>query len=147
MPRWHCHEPQDHMRRIHVDCAVLLSQSAFNILSMIKAMVCSEARLCTPAPTSHPHAVVCAPQIEMSRMDMAAWPGRTHAYLQVPVLYPFGHGLTYTSSRTTDVRALKGSEGQMRGFQVAVQNTGGELQELSLEADVAGGGNGFPVDG
>jgi hypothetical protein len=36
-------------------------------------------------------------QIDARSMDMRAWPGRTHRFLQVPVLYEYGYGLSYTS--------------------------------------------------
>lgn len=35
--------------------------------------------------------------VKSASMDMAAWPGRTHRYLQEPPLYPFGHGLSYST--------------------------------------------------
>jgi len=35
--------------------------------------------------------------IEESSMDMRSFPGRTHSFVQVPVLFPFGYGLSYTS--------------------------------------------------
>lgn len=34
-------------------------------------------------------------QSDMRSMDMRAFPGRTHRFLQVPVLYEFGFGLSY----------------------------------------------------
>jgi beta-glucosidase len=36
-------------------------------------------------------------------MDMRAYPGRTHRYVQVPVLYEFGYGLSMTQWRYTDL--------------------------------------------
>ena len=70
-------------------------------------------------------------QVPMSRMDMAAWPGRTHAYLQVPVLYPFGHGLSYTSFNTTAVRSMVGQDGSLTGFEVDVINTGERMMSMA----------------
>ena len=35
-------------------------------------------------------------QIEETNMNMREFPGRTHAFLQVPVLFKFGFGLSYT---------------------------------------------------
>eukprot|EP00887_Chlorella_sp_A99_P002667 scaffold6.g2667.t1 len=34
-------------------------------------------------------------QVDMDDMRMRPWPGRTHRFLRVPPLYPFGHGLSY----------------------------------------------------
>lgn len=36
-------------------------------------------------------------QIAMTNMHMRGWPGRTHRFLQVPVLFPFGYGLSYAA--------------------------------------------------
>lgn len=36
-------------------------------------------------------------QADFHSMDMRAWPGKTYRFLQVPPLYPFGHGLSYTA--------------------------------------------------
>ncbi|GAB4820706.1 hypothetical protein N2152v2_007752 [Parachlorella kessleri] len=36
-------------------------------------------------------------QVDMGDMRMRPWPGRTHRFLQVPPLYPFGHGLSYAT--------------------------------------------------
>lgn len=63
----------------------------------------------------------------MSEMDMRAWPGRTHRYLQVPVLYPFGHGLSYTTWAYSSLVAspLPQENGQPRlRIQISLQNTG-----------------------
>ena len=35
--------------------------------------------------------------IPETSMDMRSFPGRTHSFVQVPVLFPFGYGLSYTS--------------------------------------------------
>lgn len=35
--------------------------------------------------------------IKMTDMRMRAWPGRTHRFLKVPAVFPFGYGMSYTS--------------------------------------------------
>ncbi|KAG2501341.1 hypothetical protein HYH03_001131 [Edaphochlamys debaryana] len=46
--------------------------------------------------------------IAMTNMAMRPWPGRTYRYLQVPVLFPFGHGLSYSCFNYSALRtALK----------------------------------------
>ena len=63
----------------------------------------------------------------MSDFDMRAWPGRTHRYLQVPVLYPFGHGLSYTtfaySHLIAEQSTLSNGERTINAT-VRLQNTG-----------------------
>ena len=54
-------------------------------------------------------------------MDMRAFPGRTHRFLQVPVLFPFGFGLSYTAFEY--VGALRFSPSTRR-VSVTVRNTG-----------------------
>lgn len=44
--------------------------------------------------------------IGMGDMDMVTWPGRGYRHLAVPVLYPFGHGLSYTRMRYSHLRAV-----------------------------------------
>ena len=44
--------------------------------------------------------------IGMGDMDMVKWPGRGYRHLAVPVLYPFGHGLSYTRMRYSHLRAV-----------------------------------------
>lgn len=55
---------------------------------------CNTAPTCACPPTRLPGA---SPQISMADMRMRPYPGRTHRFLQVPVLYPFGHGLSYAT--------------------------------------------------
>ena len=66
-----------------------------------------------------------AAQISMADMDMQRWPGRTYRYLQVPVLYPFGHGLSYTTFKYSNLVAafLENSEGALQ-VDVDIVNTG-----------------------
>ena len=63
----------------------------------------------------------------MSEMDMRAFPGRTHRYVQVPVLYPFGHGLSYTTWNYSGLETEVHSLGDSRlgvNMSVMLQNTG-----------------------
>ena len=66
-----------------------------------------------------------AAQISMADMDMQSWPGRTYRYLRVPVLYPFGHGLSYTTFKYSNLGAafLENSEGALQ-VDVDIVNTG-----------------------
>ncbi|KAK9802811.1 hypothetical protein WJX73_010724 [Symbiochloris irregularis] len=77
-------------------------------------------------------------EIPMSQMDMAMWPGRTHAYVQVPVLYPFGYGLSYTTFETRSLRHEVNESTGADSFSVTVANTGGmdadEVVTVFLEA-------------
>ena len=57
-------------------------------------------------------------QVKMSDMDMRGFPGRTHRFLQVPVLYPFGHGLSYT---TWNYSQLSSSVINQENGRVAIQ--------------------------
>lgn len=54
---------------------------------------------------------------------MTAGPGRTYRYLKVPVLYPFGHGLSYTTFTYSNLTVESSGPGE---YQVAlhVSNTG-----------------------
>ena len=60
---------------------------------------------------------------------MQKWPGRTYRYLQVPVLYPFGHGLSYTSFNYSNLAAtfMNNSTGILH-VEVDIQNTGVRAQ-------------------
>ena len=72
-------------------------------------------------------------QVKMSDFDMRAWPGRTHRYLQVPVLYPFGHGLSYTTFAYSHLSAEHSTlpNGQRAiSATVRVQNTGTNQLQL-----------------
>ena len=63
----------------------------------------------------------------MSDMNMRGFPGRTHRYVQVPVLYPFGHGLSYTTWNYSELTSrFTEEENGRRTIQasVVVQNTG-----------------------
>ena len=70
----------------------------------------------------------------MSDMDMRAWPGRTHRYVQVPVLYPFGHGLSYNKYSYDNLVILQSNlEDSEQGLHAAVQVTNqGDLVHLFL---------------
>jgi hypothetical protein len=49
---------------------------------------------------------MCLLQISYENMAIRQYPGRTHRYVQVPVLYPFGHGLSYADfSHTITISA------------------------------------------
>jgi hypothetical protein len=37
-------------------------------------------------------------------MSVQGFPGRTHRYVQVPVLFPFGYGLSYSLFTYTNVK-------------------------------------------
>lgn len=67
-------------------------------------------------------------------MSMRRWPGRTHRYLQVPVLYPFGHGLSFASFRYSGMAAQcagtaaagrADGTGALLCIALTVSNTGG----------------------
>eukprot|EP00884_Botryococcus_braunii_P013666 jgi/Botrbrau1/222/Bobra.0022s0201.1 len=62
-------------------------------------------------------------QMPMLEMDMTAGPGRTYRYLKVPVLYPFGHGLSYTTFTYSDLTVAR--EGPLSySVSLNVSNTG-----------------------
>ena len=75
-------------------------------------------------------------------MDMRAWPGRTHRFVQVPVLYPFGHGLSYNSYSYSNLLVNSNSLGhQQPSLQasVRVKNDGEPwLSILSLQSVIYG---------
>ena len=76
-------------------------------------------------------------QIAMDDMRMRPWPGRTHRFLQVPALYPFGHGLSYSHFEYSRLAAsplvgpASDSDGGGTGLEVSVdvQNAGGMAGE------------------
>jgi hypothetical protein len=66
-------------------------------------------------------------QIAATNMHMRDWPGRTHRFLQVPSLYPFGFGLSYTQfrySQLTVAEAAAESSGRRWTVGVSVANVG-----------------------
>ena len=64
-----------------------------------------------------------AEQVPMTSYRMRPFPGRTHRYLQVPVLYPFGHGLSYTTFAYSKPAVVKTSATTWKAS-VTVTNTG-----------------------
>ncbi|KAK9839864.1 hypothetical protein WJX81_007210 [Elliptochloris bilobata] len=90
-------------------------------------------------------------QNAMANMDMAEFPGRTYRYLQVPVLYPFGHGLSYTSFAYSGLAAvLLAGAAQSYNVSVTVSNTGGvaadEVVLLYLTAQPSSPANGVSFE-
>lgn len=74
-------------------------------------------------------------QIPLLEMDMTAGPGRTYRYLKVPVLYPFGHGLSYTTFTYSDLTVE--SAGPLKyKVSLRVSNTGAHPLALVLSLPV-----------
>jgi hypothetical protein len=67
---------------------------------------------CQLAPTPILPALPWTLQIDMADMRMRPWPGRTHRFLQVPPLYPFGHGLSYTTFQYTKLAISPSGQGR-----------------------------------
>lgn len=57
-------------------------------------------------------------------MSMSAWPGRTYKYTQVPVLFPFGYGLSYARFVYSKLAAQRSGPAAF-AVQVSLENTGG----------------------
>ena len=66
-------------------------------------------------------------QIAASDMRMGSWPGRTYKYTQVPVLFPFGYGLSYATLLYRDFSVESHPEDGQIAFdaKVTVENEGG----------------------
>ena len=60
-------------------------------------------------------------------MDMAAWPGRTHRYLQEPALYRFGYGLSYTTFEYGSPQLIPAHtrDNALALIEVTIRNSGG----------------------
>ncbi|KAK9837275.1 hypothetical protein WJX81_002841 [Elliptochloris bilobata] len=78
-------------------------------------------------------------QISAAEMDMVRWPGRTHRYVKVPVIYPFGHGLSYTEWRYSGLQATPrrhpGAASSAQSYNVSVMLTNAgdrEAEEVVL---------------
>lgn len=70
-------------------------------------------------------------QVDFADMSMRRWPGRTHRFLRVPALYPFGHGLSYASFRYRGLAVVQpeGADGSEVEVSVEVQHAGGMAAE------------------
>jgi len=65
--------------------------------------------------------------IDMAEMDMRKYPGRTYRYLQVPSLFDFGFGLSYTNfdyELIQPIVAKKASSAELHQMTVKVTNSG-----------------------
>ena len=68
-------------------------------------------------------------QIEETNMNMRAFPGRTHAFVQVPVLFPFGYGLSYTTWAYSNHLAYNANTSTVS---LAVSNVGAVVSDHSV---------------
>ncbi|PRW60118.1 glycosyl hydrolase isoform A [Chlorella sorokiniana] len=108
------------------------AQGAPTIADVLFGEVSPSGRL----PVSFPFNNYTA-QSDFYDMSMRRWPGRTHRHLQVPVLYEFGHGLSYTSFAYSTMRAevpapavaaaapLQKGRGALLHIELDVVNAGG----------------------
>ena len=74
--------------------------------------------------------------VKSASMDMAAWPGRTHRYLQEPPLYPFGHGLSYTTFEYGSLELIP-ARSRSNGtalLQSSIRNTGQATNQISISS-------------
>lgn len=67
-------------------------------------------------------------QILSTDMGMRGWPGRTHRFVQVPVLYPFGHGLSY-SRFVYSFRGMRTSSVGEVVVELAITNVGSTVSD------------------
>ena len=102
-----------------------LMQGAAAIADVLFGKVSPSGRL--PVTFYHANYTQLVPA---ASMDMAAWPGRTHRYLQEPALYPFGYGLSYTTFSYTNLRLDPADFGETApaSVQVDICNTGGAVR-------------------
>lgn len=62
--------------------------------------------------------------IRATDMRMRPWPGRTHRFVQVPVLYPFGHGLSYATFEYAAVSVERSAITGLASIELSVTNVG-----------------------
>jgi beta-glucosidase-like glycosyl hydrolase len=77
-------------------------------------------------------------QIAMSDMSMTNYPGRTYRYFRGETVYPFGHGLSYTTFayETEEVGMLPQNSSGVQ-YRVRVTNTGGLAGDVSVLAFIS----------
>lgn len=107
-------------------------------------------RLSSPAAAapSSPHCSI--PMTNMAMRASGSYPGRTHRYWRGPQpLYPFGHGLSYTTWELSKAAVVK--YGAAAAAKVVLKNSGGVASDASvllfmafLGADAGAGGAALP---
>ena len=80
-------------------------------------------------------------QIAETSMDMRSYPGRTHQYLQVPVLFPFGYGLSYTTWKYAKEIVLDRTSGTATVVVSNVGRVGSDEVVLLFSRYVVGSGD------
>jgi beta-glucosidase-like glycosyl hydrolase len=74
-------------------------------------------------------------QIKMTDMNVRPFPGRTYRYLQVPAVYKFGYGLSYTKFEiSVDSQQVKMFRSSVNKVRVTVRNIGSRDGDFVLLA-------------
>eukprot|EP00943_MAST-04B_sp_MAST-4B-sp1_P003116 g3116.t1 len=73
-------------------------------------------------------------EIEATDMSMRTYPGRTYKFIQVPVLFPFGYGLSYTKFQYTNLSILRRNDASSTLLDVSftVSNIGNAQSDIII---------------